>query len=89
MLFSATPSEAAISVSHLDSAPSNLDYEHLFVSGSGWDKRHLRALRVVLYEPLPIDRLIPSDCIPTDENQSMLQITTGICSENTLTVFLL
>jgi hypothetical protein len=70
MAFTPTPSEIATSVSHLDSTPSDLNDKDLSVSGSDWDEKHLRALRVVLLEPLPLHRLIPPEYMPVDDNQS-------------------
>lgn len=59
------PESRSSSTPYLPKFPSDLNDENLLVSGSKWTESHLRALRVVLLEPLSIDRIIPSTYVPT------------------------
>jgi hypothetical protein len=75
MYFTPTPSEIARSVYHLDNTPSDLNDEDLSVSGSEWGEKHLRALKGILFEGLPLDRLIPSEYIAmNNDNKSKLRL---------------
>lgn len=60
------------STPYLPKFPSDLNDENLLVSGSQWTESHLRALRVVLLEPLSIDRIIPSTYVPTPGKHGQL-----------------
>jgi hypothetical protein len=74
MHFTPTLSETARSVHHMDNTPSNLNDENLSVPGSLRGEQHLRALRVILFEGPPLDRLIPSEFIAMNDNKSKLRL---------------
>lgn len=59
---------------HLKSEPSDLNDTELHVSGSKWSRSHLYALRVVLLESLPIERIIPGTYVPTPGNHGKEQL---------------
>lgn len=50
-------SRSNASMTDLSSDPSDLTQEHLYVSGSSWGQRHLKALRVQLISPVSPDRI--------------------------------
>ena len=59
------------SMTDLSSDPSDLTQEHLYVSGSRWGHRYLKALRVQLISPVSPDRIFPSKFLPSDDDPGM------------------
>ena len=59
------------SMTDLSSDPSDLTQEHLYVSGSRWGHRYLKALRVQLISPVSPDRIFPSKFLPSDDDPAM------------------
>lgn len=59
---------------HLNPEPSDLTDAKLHVSGSHWGLSHLYALRVVLLESLPIERIIPAAYVPTPGSHGKQQL---------------
>lgn len=53
-------SRSNASMTDLSSDPSDLTQEHLYVSGSRWGQRHLKALRAQLISPVSPDRIFLS-----------------------------
>lgn len=59
------------SMTDLSSDPSDLTQEHLYVSGSRWGHRYLKALRVQLISPVSPDQISPSKFLPSDDDPGM------------------
>ena len=59
------------SMTDLSSDPSDLTREHLYVSGSRWGHRYVKALRVQLISPVSPDRIFPSKFLPSDDDPAM------------------
>lgn len=62
-----TPTKAELERGHsqnLSSSPSNLMDPTLYVSGSRWSDIHLKALRVISWDDMPISKLIPNKFLP-------------------------
>lgn len=68
MKFQPTPEEQTVAITQIDNGSYNLDSAALAVSGSGWSDIHLKALRVVLLDGLPISRLFPSEYLPPENH---------------------
>jgi hypothetical protein len=56
----------------LPKGPSLLDVPDLLVSGSHWNERHLKALRVINIDDQPLNRLIPEEHIPSNNHPGKL-----------------
>lgn len=65
MRFTPTDGEVATE-SFLQQTPLDINSATLNRAGSSWDEAHLNALRVVLFQGLPTERLIPKEFIPQD-----------------------
>lgn len=61
-----TPRKAALEErkKELPLYPLDLRDPNLYVSGSKWDEKHLKALRVLSWDDLDLTQLIPDRCIP-------------------------
>ncbi|RAL00010.1 pepsin-like aspartic protease [Aspergillus ibericus CBS 121593] len=71
MKFYPTPEEQNGGVTHIDDQPCDLNSTKLAVSGSDWGEMHLKALRVVLLDGLPMPRLFPSEFIPAETHGAL------------------
>jgi hypothetical protein len=68
MKFQPTSEEQTVGNAHTDEGPYDLNSAALAVSGSEWMDIHLKALRVVLLDGLPLSRLFPSEYLPSDSH---------------------
>ena len=66
MKFQPTAQEQSVGIAHYDNGPSDLNSPALAVSGSEWEYAHLKALRVVLLDGIPLSRLFPSEYLPSE-----------------------
>ena len=57
MKFQPTPEEESVGITHIDNGSYDLNSTALAVPGSEWNDVHLKALRVVLLDGLPVSRL--------------------------------
>lgn len=75
MKFQPTPEEQNVGKTHVDNGSCDLNSNTLAVSGSEWNEAHLKALRVILLDGLPISRLFHSEHLPSENH-------TGQCDMN-------
>ena len=52
----------------LPTGPSNMKNGLLHVSGSSWGKDHLKALRVLHLDDLPLERFFDANYLPDDSD---------------------
>jgi hypothetical protein len=68
MKFQPTPEEESVGITHIDNGSYDLNSTALAVPGSEWNDVHLKALRVVLLDGLPVSRLFPSEYLPSESH---------------------
>lgn len=54
----------------LPTTPTNMSNSMLHVSGSSWGKDHLKALRVLHLDDLPLERFFDAQYLPNDSHPS-------------------
>jgi hypothetical protein len=68
MNFQPTPEEESVGITHIDNGSYDLNSTTLAVPSSKWNDVHLKALRVVLLDGLPVSRLFPSEYLPSESH---------------------
>lgn len=68
MKFSPSPEQEKHAITHDEGTPYDLNDAALAVSGSKWSVIHLKALRVYLYDGLPLSYLFPSEYLPSENH---------------------
>lgn len=68
MKFQPTAQELTVGIVH-NEGPYNLDSAELAVPGSAWGVNHLKALRVILLDGLPLSRILPAEYILSGSHQ--------------------